>query len=342
MKASSVSDAPGMKALSAQEAAALDAQLMVSPGFTAAQLTELAGLATAEAITAEYPLPEYRRVLLVVGPGGNGGDGMATARHLTTYGYFVTMVYVVGSKQPVYLDLLASCRMMMIPIVDALPVDLSAYDLLVDAVFGYSFRPPARPPFDALLEGMRNSSLPLVSIDVPSGWAVDGVPPPDGRALRPASLVSLAAPKRCAQHFDGTHFLGGRFVPPPIAKAHELNLPRFPDASQFVKLEGLSCDSATWRCVLKGICHRDPYTCSYVPCVGWSLLDHGGPTLLRSGPHIANASTAANIFGALLTLLLFAYAFGTVARSELGGLFGFRRLLDEPRSSTRDSNVHDV
>lgn len=49
-------------------------------------------------------------------------------------------------------------------------------------------------------------------------------------------LVSLTAPKLCARHFKGAHYLGGRFVPDDMAKKYELNLPNYPGGSQVVKL----------------------------------------------------------------------------------------------------------
>lgn len=52
--------------------------------------------------------------------------------------------------------------------------ELSAYDLLLDAVFGFSFRGPPRPPYSLLLQQVASSGLPVFSVDVPSGWDVDG------------------------------------------------------------------------------------------------------------------------------------------------------------------------
>lgn len=72
--------------LSAAQAAALDETLMSpSVGYSLDQLMELAGLAVACAVADAYPAP--RRVLLLCGPGNNGGDGLVAARHLTHFGY---------------------------------------------------------------------------------------------------------------------------------------------------------------------------------------------------------------------------------------------------------------
>lgn len=68
--------------------------------------------------------------------------------------------------------------------------------------------------------------IPLVSIDVPSGWDVDcgdTLPRARGGGLRPSMLVSLTAPKPCAAGFTGPHhWLGGRFVPPRLLLAYGL------------------------------------------------------------------------------------------------------------------------
>ncbi len=56
-------------------------------GFSVDQLMELAGLSVASSILAEYPPSKYSRILIVAGPGNNGGDGLVAARHLYHFGY---------------------------------------------------------------------------------------------------------------------------------------------------------------------------------------------------------------------------------------------------------------
>lgn len=55
--------------------------------------------------------------------------------------------------------------------------------------------------------------------------------------VEPEFLISLTAPKLCAKNFKGKyHFLGGRFVPPDLAKKYELNLPPYPGTECCVEL----------------------------------------------------------------------------------------------------------
>ena len=129
---------------------------------------------------------------------------------------------------------------------------LAASDVVLDAIFGFSFQPPVRAPFDAALPLIARAGRPIVSVDVPSGWNVDEGKA-DARALDPDVLVSLTAPKEGVRAFKGRHFLGGRFVPKYVCcrivcvhAAHwssrtmeeklQLNLPEYPGFSQIVEL----------------------------------------------------------------------------------------------------------
>jgi NAD(P)H-hydrate epimerase len=111
-----------------------------------------------------------------------------------------------------------------------------SFDVILDAIFGFSFHPPVRAPFDAVLPLLASSGLPIVSVDIPSGWDVDKGPVeltmkaddvrektpgevPEGNGekrfkwLEPDVLISLTAPKEGVRTFGGRHFLGGRFIP---------------------------------------------------------------------------------------------------------------------------------
>lgn len=88
---------------------------------------------------------------------------------------------------------------------------LARSDVVLDAIFGFSFKPPVRAPFDAALPLITASKLPIVSVDIPSGWDVEKGNDA-GLGLEPDVLISLTAPKEGSRSFKGRHFLGGRFV----------------------------------------------------------------------------------------------------------------------------------
>lgn len=82
-----------MRPLSQDDARILDDKLMSSEyGFGLAQLMELAGLSIAESVHRFYPVETFPTVIVLCGPGHNGGDGLVAARHLSSFGYSVTAV----------------------------------------------------------------------------------------------------------------------------------------------------------------------------------------------------------------------------------------------------------
>ena len=58
---------------------------------------------------------------------------------------------------------------------------------------------------------MHKSGVPIVAIDIPSGWDVEEGDA-QGRGLNAAMLISLTLPKKGVKNFKGIHYLGGRFV----------------------------------------------------------------------------------------------------------------------------------
>ncbi|KAL4558996.1 hypothetical protein LXL04_031126 [Taraxacum kok-saghyz] len=234
--------------LNQREAAEVDEILMGPLGFSVDQLMELAGLSVATAIAEVYNVKDYNRVLAICGPGNNGGDGLVVARHLYHFGYKPFVCYPKRTAKPLYTGLVTQLESLGIPFlsVDDLPMNLSEdFNILVDAMFGFSFHGTPRPPFDDLIKRLVNlqscnevNKKPSViaSIDIPSGWHVEqGDTSGDG--IKPDMLVSLTAPKQCAKSFSGSHhFLGGRFVPRSIVDKFKLELPSYPGSSMCVRI----------------------------------------------------------------------------------------------------------
>jgi len=131
---------------------------------------------------------------------------------------------------------------------DSLKTALSSSDVILDAIFGFSFKPPVRAPFDEVLPLLARSRLPIVSVDIPSGWDVESGRPSEllagtsgfgekkVEALDPDVLISLTAPKEGVRQYRGRHFLGGRFVPKSLDEKFGLNLPEYPGTDLIVEL----------------------------------------------------------------------------------------------------------
>ena len=108
------------------------------------------------------------------------------------------------------------------------------YQLVVDAIFGFSFTGEIRAPFAEIIENLKQVKIPICSIDIPSGWNVEK---DTSECIQPEMLISLTAPKLCAQYFKGKfHYLGGRFVPQALEEKYSLNLVRYPETQPIVLL----------------------------------------------------------------------------------------------------------
>ncbi|XP_062865317.1 NAD(P)H-hydrate epimerase isoform X2 [Trichomycterus rosablanca] len=228
--------------LGQEEAQRIDEELFSEYSFSVDQLMELAGLSCATAITKAYPLQSLLknppRVLVVCGPGNNGGDGLVCARHLKLFGYEPALLYPKRPSKPLFLNLTTQCEKMEMNFLSELPeadeID-EVYSVVVDAIFGFSFKGAVREPFGAILSTLKKISAPIASVDIPSGWDVENGAS-DG--IQPDLLISLTAPKKSAAHFKGRyHYLGGRFVPPALERKYNLNLPPYPGTECVLQLD---------------------------------------------------------------------------------------------------------
>jgi NAD(P)H-hydrate epimerase len=166
----------GRRYLGQEEAREFDNSLFNDYKFSIDQLMEVAGLCVAQAVVRSYPANEVGvaspRVLVVCGPGNNGGDGLVAARHLLFMGYDPVIYYPKRTSKDIYKILVTQCEKLHIPFLPDLPsaeeMD-SQYHVIVDAVFGFSFKGALRAPFDSVLSALVKTTTPIASVDVPSG-----------------------------------------------------------------------------------------------------------------------------------------------------------------------------
>ncbi|CAG8564556.1 1334_t:CDS:2, partial [Paraglomus occultum] len=120
--------------------------------FSIDQLMELAGLSVSCAIAKVYPVRSHPRVVVCCGPGNNGGDGLVAARHLFHFGYSPSIFYPKRSGRDLYQRLVTQCDNLKIPSITDLKQQLEQTDLIVDAIFGFSFSGKVRAPFDDVIQ----------------------------------------------------------------------------------------------------------------------------------------------------------------------------------------------
>ncbi|KAJ5562643.1 AI-BP family protein [Penicillium sp. DV-2018c] len=227
-----------LKAISAKDAASLDKDLMETGGWSLDQLMELAGLSVAEAVWRVHPPNSGKNVLVVCGPGNNGGDGLVAARHLAHFGYVPSVYYPKEGKNELYQRLKTQLQNLSVPFVTDFPSALKSTDYLVDAIFGFSFGGPLRDPFGDIVSQIESASVPVLSVDAPSSWDIQSGPPKEGPGAKfmPGALISLTAPKPCVAHYRGRHFVGGRFLTKNIAEKYGLDMPKYQGVDQVLEI----------------------------------------------------------------------------------------------------------
>jgi len=153
------------------------------------QMMENAGRNLAELAIREF---SPSSVVVLAGPGGNGGGGLVAARHLFNRGVRVQVVlsHPEDRLAPVPTHQLDILRRMDVPIMD----EPSSADLIVDALIGYSLRGDPRARTAEFIEWANRQRAPVVALDTPSGLNVTsgkaGTP-----SIRAAATLTLALPK---------------------------------------------------------------------------------------------------------------------------------------------------
>jgi len=136
------------------------------------------------------------------------------------------------------------CKDVGIDILDDMPANNTNnyYDIIVDAIFGFSFKGEPREPFKTTLDLIQKAqeekegvATTVISVDVPSGWNVDEGDIND-TGFVPDVLISLTTPKNCSKIYKGRHFVGGRFLPPKLAEKYGVRMPPYPGVSQVMEI----------------------------------------------------------------------------------------------------------
>ncbi|EMR08373.1 YjeF family domain-containing protein [Pneumocystis murina B123] len=214
-------------------------------GFSIDQLMELAGLSVSQVIYDVHPLEKGSRILVLAGPGNNGGDGLVAARHLWHYGYKLSIYYPKKGKNELFDRLCIQLDELSIPFVSNISLAMKETDHIIDAIFGFNFSGEIRDPFIEVIEMLKHTKIPVTSIDIPSGWDIEKNPFENGGTVQwnPTFLVSLTAPKPCSQYFKGRHFIGGRFITPSIMKKYNLSLIKYDGYKQYAEITGIPIEN---------------------------------------------------------------------------------------------------
>lgn len=201
-----------MRVLTAAEMGETDRRTVEEFGTPLGVLMKAAGEAVAKFARRQYPKAE--RIVVLCGKGNNGGDGMVAARSLAVSGLSVSVVLlgksvdVKGEAASALARLLDTGKVVVHEVQDEETLQHAFWeigvaeepvggraDLVLDAVVGTGFHPPLRGLAETargLVEGL---SIPVIAVDVPSGWNADSVDQTAPGAFRADAVVTFTAPK---------------------------------------------------------------------------------------------------------------------------------------------------
>ena len=196
-----------VKILSATEMQTCDRLTTEQYGVPSLQLMRAAAKAVAAFALERFP--RARRVTVLCGRGNNGGDGMMAARLLSSAGLEVTTLLLgepetlAGDAADAWCELVGAGRGTIAAV--KTPEELARHDgaleadLIVDALVGTGFKPPLRGLALATLDWLKTSGavqIPILAIDLPSGWAADETSATVDAPVFPAdAVITFTAPK---------------------------------------------------------------------------------------------------------------------------------------------------
>ena len=240
----------------------------IADGRSGFELMRAAGAAVAR--EAGSMLPSSGRVLVLCGPGNNGGDGFLAAVLLAEAGHSVT---VASLARPTSLsgDAGLAAAAWSGPVLDLSEADPQTADLIIDALFGTGLARDLDGAAAAVIARVNGSGRPVLAVDVPSGIDAD-TGAVRGVAVRADRTIVLAAAKP------------GHWLQPGRAHAGAVTVAEIGiSAATLAELAGplVVNDPQLWRARLPQ------------PAAGGHKYDRGHALVLSGGPSRTGAARLA-------------------------------------------------
>jgi len=199
-----------MKILSATQIKSCDVATIES-GVSSLNLMERAAAKCVEWI--EMNFKTTNRFLIFCGTGNNGGDGLATARMLYEKGFDVE-VYIDRANLNFKAD--AEINFRKIKKISGIEIKdfgdfsktIKEKTVLIDALFGYGLNRKLSGKVKNLVETLNQTTLPKVSIDIPTGLFADKVIEKDSVVFKADFTLTFQFYKRSFLHPETGRFCG--------------------------------------------------------------------------------------------------------------------------------------
>jgi len=191
-------------------------------GLTVEALMENAGRAVAEETKKVIGGIAGRRILILVGPGNNGGDGLVAARHFDDWGAEVNL-YLCGQRPPQDKNFALTQERGINTVRGEQDKDLAkldslifSADIVIDAIFGTGKKRPLQGLFKQALEKIseakeKHPELMVIAVDAPSGLDVDSGSV-DAGCPKADFTITLGYPKPGLFAFPGAEKVGKLIV----------------------------------------------------------------------------------------------------------------------------------
>jgi len=140
-------------------------RLAIEAGTSGLELMENAGAALEREIVKRW---DQRPVVVLCGPGNNGGDGFVVARRLKDGGWPVRLA-LLGTVENLKGDAATNARRWDGKVEDLSPDLLDDHPLVIDALFGAGLARALEGAALGCIEAINTGNLECVGIDVPSG-----------------------------------------------------------------------------------------------------------------------------------------------------------------------------
>ncbi len=141
-------------------------------GMPVAALMEKVGGLIARRCQILYPRSRYSRVGVLVGRGHNGGDALVVARELFFQGYEVVVYVPVQELKELTDRHYRYVLSLGIEVIDNAE-DFADCDLIIDGLFGFGLNREITASLVETIELINRCSIPILSIDLPSGIHTD-------------------------------------------------------------------------------------------------------------------------------------------------------------------------
>lgn len=140
---------------------------------TPVPLMERAGLAAAE-LARELAGDSGKPVLIIAGPGNNGGDALVVARHLKSWWYPVVVVCPAGAGKFTgdAANALKEWKSAGGTLTDGIPA-AQGWALIIDGLFGIGLQRDLTGDYATLVEYINSLDAPVLALDIPSGLDAD-------------------------------------------------------------------------------------------------------------------------------------------------------------------------